>query len=183
MLLVAFSLLCLLQFEQSYASVITVYNGGPWGDWGTMEKCPAGTRAAAFSLKVEREQGNGDDTALNGISLYCVNTNFQVVKTITSSVGQWGDWKPVQWCPSGYLQAFCLRVEGSQGRGDDTAANNIKFKCSSGEIIEGNGLHWGNYGAWSDTCHQGINGLNIKLEKPQGDGDDTSVNDVQFNCV
>jgi len=42
-----------------------------WGDWGPVEYCPNGERAIGFSLKTEAWQGDGDDTALNSISLKC----------------------------------------------------------------------------------------------------------------
>ena len=41
------------------------------GDWGKVEYCPEGEKATGFSLKTEREQGRGDDTALNAIALLC----------------------------------------------------------------------------------------------------------------
>uniref|UniRef100_A0A8C5Q602 Vitelline membrane outer layer 1-like protein n=1 Tax=Leptobrachium leishanense TaxID=445787 RepID=A0A8C5Q602_9ANUR len=184
MLLVALSVLFLLHVEQSHASVIVVYNGGPWGPWGTMEMCPEGTKAAGFKLKVEREQGRGDDSALNGISLSCVNTTtFLTVKEITSSVGPEGDWTDIQWCPGSYLQAFCLRVEGRQDKGDDTAANNIKFRCTNGIELEGEGMYWGSWGDWSDSCSSGIDGILTRLEEDMGNEDDTELNDAQFHCA
>ncbi|KAK2850878.1 hypothetical protein Q5P01_007154 [Channa striata] len=146
---------------------LAVGNGGPWGDWGRMELCPEGHYASGFSLKVERNQGRGDDTALNGIRLYCVdpgnNVNGQYT-TIESSVGGgnlslvngWGEWTSVKWCLSQYLVSFMLRVEPHQGDGDDTAANNIKFSCSgSGGQLDGNGLTWGSWGDWSNKCSRG----------------------------
>ncbi|KAK2850869.1 hypothetical protein Q5P01_007145 [Channa striata] len=77
-----------------------------------------------------------------------------------------------------------LCVEPPQGRGDDTAANNIKFMCSgSGVQLEGNGLSWGSWGSWSLKCCRGaICGLQTRVEGPQGDEDDTALNDVQFFC-
>jgi hypothetical protein len=42
-----------------------------WGDWGEVEHCPKGEQAIGFSLKTEREQGDGDDSGLNSISLKC----------------------------------------------------------------------------------------------------------------
>ena len=42
-----------------------------WGEWGKVEYCPKGLRTIGFKLKTERPQGDGDDTALNGIALKC----------------------------------------------------------------------------------------------------------------
>jgi hypothetical protein len=49
------------------ATVMTTF----WGDWGPVDFCPLGERAVGFSLKTEKPQGHGDDTALNGIALRC----------------------------------------------------------------------------------------------------------------
>ena len=45
---------------------ISVFNGGPWGSWGSRSNCAAGTRAVGFSLKVDPEH-----TGINGIRLIC----------------------------------------------------------------------------------------------------------------
>ncbi|XP_043940102.1 vitelline membrane outer layer protein 1 homolog [Protopterus annectens] len=166
--------------ERSVTPVITVTNGGPWGSWGWVSQCPWNSKAIGFSLKIEGRQGRGDDTAMNGIRLYCSGGNGYV----ESKNGPWGDWTSAVWCPgSGVLTAFALQVESRQGDGDDTAANNIKFMCSSGPVIEGIGQEWGSYGAWSGSCDYGISGLQTKVEDPQGRGDDTALNDVQFSCL
>lgn len=55
---------------------IQVNYGGYWGNWGRLEFCPAGYPAVGFSLKVEGIQGNGDDTALNSISLKCADGSW-----------------------------------------------------------------------------------------------------------
>ncbi|KAM4748269.1 vitelline membrane outer layer protein 1 homolog [Rhinophrynus dorsalis] len=183
MLVQALSFLFLLQSGQIYGLTIKVSNGGPWGTWGTMERCPGGTIAKGFSLKVEPRQGRGDDTALNGIRLHCSkHSSTFTEEKITSTVGPWGDWGPTIWCPSGFLNRFMLRVEGRQGKGDDTAANNIAFICSSSNVLEGNGMTWGSFGSWSGACSHGICGIRTKVEGPQGKGDDTALNDTEFEC-
>ncbi|XP_025029497.1 vitelline membrane outer layer protein 1-like, partial [Python bivittatus] len=175
---------CCLRGEGAphYVSVISVENGGPWGYWGKKEFCSHG-HASGFVLKVEPYQGgtrHEDDTALNGIRLFCDDHKF-----ISSTVGKWGAWSAIKYCNQGSkLVAFSLRVEGPQGLSDDTAANNIKFMCSNREILESNSLEWGKYGSWSDTCNpmSFICGLQTKVEIVQGIDDDTSLNDVRFFC-
>ncbi|XP_056113743.1 vitelline membrane outer layer protein 1-like [Rhinichthys klamathensis goyatoka] len=170
--------------DRYYRSEMTVSNGMNWGSWGYKSMCPSGRYAAGFSLRVERPI-DGDDTALNGIRLYCVDRpGSRDHNSIESDVGGWGEWTDVKWCPSsGFLTSFQLRVESSQGQGDDTAANNIKFTCTGGFVLEGDGTNWGNWGDWSPTCHgRGICGIKTLVEKPQGKGDDTALNNVIMFC-
>ena len=42
-----------------------------WGQWTTWSSCPSNQFAIGMQLKVEGDQGSGDDTALNGIRLLC----------------------------------------------------------------------------------------------------------------
>ncbi|XP_004433250.1 PREDICTED: vitelline membrane outer layer protein 1 homolog [Ceratotherium simum simum] len=168
-----------------YTSVIKVTNGGPWGDWAQSEMCPVGFFASGFSLKVEPPQDLfGDNTALNGIRLHCKRGNSKGnTHVVESESGRWGAWSKPLWCPGGgFLVAFSLRVEAPQDLGDDTAANNVRFRCSKGAVLAGRGLAWGDYGAWSNACPKGVCGLQTKIEPPRNILDDTALNDVRFFC-
>lgn len=99
--------------------------------------------------------------------------------------GRYGDWTAQQYCSSGNLNAFSLRVDPIHGWGmlyDDTAVNNIQFKCESGETLEGYGHNWGTFGNWS-SCHSGaICGFKAKFEYDENVIDHTALNDVVFLC-
>merc|ERR1712168_665963 len=166
---------------------ITAPNGGPWGDWGPTEFCPEGSYATGFEIKVEEPQRvrRGDDTAMNGIKLYCRSAADDTeTAQITSTVYKWGDWLGVHNCRSTYLNAFQLRVETPQRTrviNDDTAANDMNMKCIDEELLEGHGGHWGVWSGWQ-TCPEGraICGLQTKVEGE--DNDETALNSVIFYC-
>uniref|UniRef100_A0A8C2J8W6 Vitelline membrane outer layer 1 homolog a n=1 Tax=Cyprinus carpio TaxID=7962 RepID=A0A8C2J8W6_CYPCA len=133
--------------------------------------------------------GWDDNKGLTGIRLHCISLSnvlkgsFEDYTSVQSEVGSWGWWTDIKWCPCGFLTAFQLRVESSQLFGDDTAANNIMFRCTQ-EYLYGDGTLWGKWGDWSQMCRgTGICGIKTRIEEPQGSGDDTALNDVRiFNC-
>ncbi|XP_067322402.1 vitelline membrane outer layer protein 1-like [Anolis sagrei] len=161
-------------------AVLTVPNGAQWGDWGETQFCTSGY-ANGFAIKVQAPQGMfKDDSSLNGIRLYC-----QSGETIESSVGGKGEWSKTISCSKDYLSSFSLNVEAAQGPMDDSTANNILFKCQSGEQLKGESKEWGTYGPWSKACEKGaICGIQSKVE-PEKAGimhDNTGLNDVKFYC-
>ncbi|XP_078520152.1 vitelline membrane outer layer protein 1-like [Lissotriton helveticus] len=168
---------------RQYYTSISVTNGGPWGSWTWIDMCPEGSYATGYSVQLEEYVSASDDTALNGIRLFCTSQDG-VAYTVESAVGDFGKWSRVTWCPAGYLKSFQLKVEEPQGALDDTAANTIKFRCTSGAIVEGEVGDFGQYGGWSSDCPRGgICGIETKME-PYGGAfvDDTALNDVRFFC-
>ncbi|KAM4600348.1 vitelline membrane outer layer protein 1 homolog [Polymixia lowei] len=168
-----------------HSSVLTVTNGEQFGNWTWPEMCPDHFFAVGFSVRVESNQYGLDDTALNGIRLICAKEEDRsFLYSIESHTGYYGDWSQPQFCPRGVLTSFQLRVEPHQGLfGDDTSANNIKFRCSSNPTLEGTGTEWGEYGHWSKECSGGgICGIETRMEEYQYGLDDSSLNDVRFHC-
>uniref|UniRef100_A0A803K7P4 Vitelline membrane outer layer protein 1 homolog n=1 Tax=Xenopus tropicalis TaxID=8364 RepID=A0A803K7P4_XENTR len=179
-------LFCLLRVENGNGErkFIGVNNGGDLGYWSSAEFCPGALKARGFSLKVERRQKIGDDTALNGIKLFCgKDGSYSQDISITSAEGRWGKWTEPKWCSHGFLTQFALKHEDNFLVNDYTAANNILFRCSKGSELEGDGESWGAYGDWSATCAAGFSGIQTRVEEDQGKfNDDTSLNDVMFSC-
>lgn len=106
------------------------------------------------------------------------------VSSLPPSLSSFGEWTQPQYCPSGVLTSFQIRVEPHQGLfGDDTAVNNVKFRCSTNPTLEAPGTEWGEYGYWSQECQDGgICGIETKMEEYQYGLDDSSMNDVRFHC-
>ena len=67
---------------------------------------------------------------------------------------------------------FQLQVERSRGSfGDDTAVNNIRFKCRTmreyrEHVLSTKGTPWGEWGHWSENCPVG-----------------TAICGIQVNCL
>ncbi|XP_053699999.1 vitelline membrane outer layer protein 1 homolog [Synchiropus splendidus] len=171
--------------NRQFTSVLSVSNGERFGHWTWPEMCPEGFFAVGFSVRVETNQYLSDDTALNGVRLVCSKDEARThLYTIESHTGYFGEWSHPQYCPSGVLTSFQLRVQPHQGLlGDDTAVNNIKFRCSSNPTLEAPGMQWGEYGLWSRDCTGGgICGIETKMEEYQRGLDDSTLNDVRFHC-
>ncbi|MEG3991678.1 hypothetical protein QUA13_32125, partial [Microcoleus sp. S28C3] len=115
--------------------------------------------------------------------------DYVPVATIGPFGGPYGDWTAEQRCPTGQwvLGAFLI-VEPEQGRGDDTALNGIHLICGTLEdkgrvtpISSGTGS-WGNK-TEERVCGNGyVVGANVRIEGPQGSGDDTGAVDAEFRC-
>jgi hypothetical protein len=109
---------------------------------------------------------------------------------ISGNGGQWGGWTRTRYCPEGsWAYRFGQKVEAPQGLSDDTGLNSIALYCS-----DRNGNPVGSYvtpdiGNWGDwaykTCPQQgahMTYFALKVEGPQGAGDDTAANAVSFWC-
>ena len=105
-----------------------------------------------------------------------------------------GDFQRVLTCPSAfvvsYMTSFSLRVQlpfngTDTTQGDRTAANNIRFLCSNDREINGVGNTDGVWGDYSESCPEGICGMETRVQPFQGGighYDNTALNDVRFTC-
>ncbi|ODM91942.1 Vitelline membrane outer layer protein 1 [Orchesella cincta] len=163
-----------------------------YGDWGEIEKCPEGAYVFGYKLKVQH--GGGvlvDDTALNGIELLCISlakrhnaTLSKALTPITSTVGHAGDFGIILECPEpAFAVGFQLRSEPNQLLYDDSAANDLKLSCSTGETLEGYGDPI--FGDWTEPQHcprsTYICGIQTQVES-DGQTDNTSLNNVNMVC-
>ena len=124
-------------------------------------------------------QKSGDDTALNGIELTCADG-----EVITSLIGPWGKWGGRVTCQAGkFVKGAKIRDEYNQRRGDDTAANGLKFECTDGQILSPGDGFWGSWSSMK-TCPEGevVYGIKTSVQPKKGEGDDTALNSVNFLC-
>ena len=155
---------------------------GPWGTWGGAEYCKNGVFAKGFTFRAEAGQGRGDDSGGNAVCLRCGRTD------VCSKQGKWGAWSEAEMCPKdSFLTGWRQNVEGEQGNGDDTALDNVEYRCRDIESWEQTkdlkveALEWGTWSRWKE-CPEGefICGIETKVEDP--DGDDTALNDIKHQC-
>ncbi len=161
--------------------------GGQWGLVGPAIYCRPGTFVAAFAQRVEAPQGSTvDDTALNTVLFYCKNSSGTYIEPLNGWEGVWGNWSSWATCPTagGFITGGELKVESSQGVGDDTSANAARFWCSDGAALVAN--NDGPWGTWRGrrNCGAGeaVCGVQIQYEAPQGVGDDTAMNRLLLHC-
>lgn len=159
-----------------------------WGDWTAEEICPPNSWVSAMNLKIEPEQGEDDDTALNGIKLSCTNMDGLHTADITSGEQRWGFYRGKKFCESGFASGFQLRSERDQKSGDDASAIDLMLLCThtdgtTSKIVGGEILTFGSY-TQEQICPPGtaICGIRTQIEKDQGSGDDSALNNVDFAC-
>ncbi|KAG2485110.1 hypothetical protein HYH03_016097 [Edaphochlamys debaryana] len=163
----------------SFKDIYTVANGF-WGDWKGWQYCTSAITGqpsyiTGLQLRIEPEQGGGDDTALNGINVAC-SDDPSTSTTVLVEGGIWGDWSGMAYCPYGsYAIGANFRLEGDQGGGDDTAGNSVQLYCSDGTILAPHNGYYGDWVRWK-FCNWGqfICGMQIRFECCGGD--DTALN-------
>nr|XP_028582024.1 vitelline membrane outer layer protein 1-like [Podarcis muralis] len=104
---------------------------------------------------------------------------------MVSNGGERGEWGQIEFCPKGHAYGFSLKVKTERYQGvidDDTSLNGIRLHCSSGAVVQSTVGPWG---VWTKVkeCPTGyLVAFTLKVEAPQGLGDDTAANNIQFQC-
>merc|ERR1712038_1558956 len=101
---------------------------GKWGSWKGMVMCPRGRYIAGARVRYEDPVGAGDDSALNGLSIWCVSKDFRYGDVEVVHNGSWGSWKPWAYRSKKFVTGAEVRFEDHQGGGDDTAMNGLKMR-------------------------------------------------------
>uniref|UniRef100_A0A8D2P522 Uncharacterized protein n=1 Tax=Zosterops lateralis melanops TaxID=1220523 RepID=A0A8D2P522_ZOSLA len=96
----------------------------------------------------------------------------------------YGSWESPVLCPQGeFLTSFRLRVEPSVGIRDDTAATDMEATCAGGLVLQGKGLPWGEWGAWSRSCGSSCRVCGIRTRVDLHNFFDTSgLTDLRLYC-
>ena len=179
-----------------------------WGTWGEWHQCPSGTFAYAYQLKVAPYDPNptSDNTALDGIKLYCGippsnggdssrTSGLNIAGEVTSSVGSLGQWGPIVNCSGEPLIGFALEVVAYKGtsfrklwKSDTDDVGAIAFNgyarqtliCTNPELQE----YHDPAGQWTPAqfCEKGYKVCGIKTQVDEYASDKTGLNNVELKC-
>jgi len=166
---------------------------GPFGLETPPLYCPEGSYAVAFSQRVEPEEDDVDDTALNAVVLHCASPSGGPFQRLSVWEGIWGAWSEIASCPAGELLTEAqLKLAAPLAEPDDdddddandTAATAVRFGCSDGTTLEAENDAEG--GSWGEVLEcpsdSALCGLSIRYQPPQDDFDDTALNAIGLRC-
>ena len=158
------------------------------GNWGHWKHCNEGHHVMGMRLKIAPKLVSRDDTALNAIRLTCTDG-----EELVSAEQYFGDWQDYTQSADRTITRVKLRSAPQlaqiqnwwheENDGDNTAANGIRFQDGQGNNYSPGDGNWGAWGEWA-SCPIGtvIMGFRTYVMPPQGSGDDTALERVQFKC-
>jgi len=157
------------------------------GTWKDRALCPNRTYAHAFALKVEPmdEHIFKDDTALNGVAIYCRSADGEITGQAQSGSGPFGSWVGLSSCPHGLINGFRFRSEVDPGAVDHVYGTNMDFHCDDGEHLNGAGINtWGVWSSWKFCpATARVCGLQTKIQDSVGAfHDDAGLTNILVIC-
>jgi len=105
-------------------------HAGLWGTWRGIKMCPENHYVDGAQVRFEDRGflGLGDNTALNGLRIHCQSwPDSTSTLWVTVWGGNWGSWKSEITRSDKFVKLAKVCFQDSQGRGDDTAWNGLKF--------------------------------------------------------
>jgi len=98
------------------------------GTWNDTQMCPVDHYVDGAQVKFEVDQGEGDDSALNGLKIHCRSSSKPATASwATVHEGTWGKWRTPVTRNNMYAKLAKVRFQDSMGDLDDTAWNGLKF--------------------------------------------------------
>ena len=167
-----------------------IYWRGKNGDFpDTAEVCPLGSFVYGYRLKSEASQGEGDDSALNAIELWCIKYGTsEDTGSVTSIEGHRGSWGRHAACRgnNNIMIGFDVKEEASIAGGDNTALNKIDIYCKNNPTRWESAPTQTSWGSWKPPlkCPSGyaVIGLRTQLQSPCVGCDYTGLNGLQLFC-
>lgn len=170
--------------EAGDPACVTVAEGA-WGTWRDVAECPSGTYAQQARQRVEANQDDNDDSALNSLALRCAATPTSTSTVeVVSHPGWWGDWSEWGRCSGSFITGARMKIEANVNGGDNSGGNAVELSCGTGgPLVLGRAGPWGDWSPWQ-TCPAGkkVCGLSIRLEGQQDGGDDSAMNGLRLTC-
>ena len=178
----------------------TVYAGN-WGPWSAWQFCPGeGNNVVGVRVRIE-ERFWGDNTGINAFEFIC-----QKGERIKPHGGHWGVWAEGDRCltdqqlylfqlssikPAGGHDDYgafgfgyeCVAAQGGAGMSDSAKIGPCKthiHPCPSWDRYKSSDGHFGEVTGEHNGQHFAICGLRVRVEEPQGDGDDTALNGLEL---
>ena len=109
-----------------------------WGNWGPIKKCSKGKYVVGVRQRIQANQGDGDDTALNAIRFTCSDN-----EVLISAEGNWGNWNSYVSNNYGFT-GIRLKSESNQGNSNENVYNLIKSNINkwwhSGYCLSGGSI-------------------------------------------
>lgn len=106
------------------------------GTWNATQMCPVDHYVDGARVKFEADQGEGDDSTLNGLKIHCRSSSEPATASwVTVHEGIWGKWKASVTRNDMYAKLAKVRFQDSMGNLDDTAWNGLRFLFEKPSLV------------------------------------------------